>query len=91
MAVQELVGDEAGEHRQQERVDQAVADTTPEQLEHEVEAVRPSRRMLGVEDVEDEEGREHDPDAEAPLPAAAEDLRYIDMLDPHVTRRGARA
>ena len=45
MPVQELVGDEAGEDRQQQRVDHSVADTAPEQLEDEVGAVRPRRRV----------------------------------------------
>lgn len=59
-AVQELVRDEAREGGQQQRVDEAVAGASPEDFEGEVDAVRASCRVLGVEDVEDEEGRERE-------------------------------
>ena len=82
--MQEPVGDETGKDRQQERVDKAVAHTTPEQLKDEIGAVRSCRRIFRVEDVEHEEDGEDNPKAKAPPPTAAEDLRHIDLLDPDV-------
>jgi hypothetical protein len=83
---QDPVSDEAGEDRQQQRVNQAVADPAPEQLEDEVGAVRPRGRAGRVEDVEDEKDREESPHAEAPAPAAQEDRGNVDLLDPNIGR-----
>jgi hypothetical protein len=73
--VQDRVRDDAGEDREEQRVDQPVAEAAPEQLEDEVRAARPRGRILGPEDVDDEERSDGDTDGEAPAAIAAEDRR----------------
>lgn len=83
-AVQEPVGDDAREDRQQEDVDEAVADTAPRQLEGEVEAAGAVGRVLRPQDVEDEDGREHDAGTDAPAQARRQERAEIDVLDADV-------
>ena len=78
-----LVDDEAWKDREQESVDGTVGETAPDDLEREVEAVRPGRFRLG-EDVAHEGNSHDDPQQDAPPPVALDDDTYVDLVAAHV-------
>ena len=78
--MQHRVGDDAWEECQEQRVDRAVADPPPQELEDEVHAVRPRRGVVGAEDVPDHERRNGQAHDQAGKPVPREEGADVHLL-----------